>query len=121
VSRESERLDLVDVLIQAGLTVTLIAGGIEVFGKGASFGVVAFGLASSLLILAWRRERSRRVSAGLTTGEVQAERVAELEARVAELETSLGRVVELEERVDFTERVLASHREPQALQGGANQ
>ena len=39
----------------------------------------------------------------------------EIEARLAELETLKQRVVELEERVDFAERMLASQREAQRL------
>lgn len=44
---------------------------------------------------------------GMTTGEMSAERVAELEARVAELEAAQARLVELEDRIDFAERLLA--------------
>lgn len=44
--------------------------------------------------------------------------VAELEARVAELEQQAARVHELEERLDFAERLLArSSHEPQRLEG----
>lgn len=45
---------------------------------------------------------------GLSTGEMAAQRIVELEARVAELEEQQSRVAELEERLDFTERLLAS-------------
>jgi len=45
---------------------------------------------------------------GLTTGEMAAERVADLEARVTELETHQLRMLELEDRLDFAERLLAS-------------
>lgn len=41
--------------------------------------------------------------------------VEELQARVAELEQVQTRVAELEERLDFTERMLASHREGDRL------
>ena len=41
---------------------------------------------------------------GLTTGEMTAERVAALEDRIAELEAERG---QLEERLDFAERMLA--------------
>ncbi len=44
--------------------------------------------------------------------------VAELEARMAELEQQAGRVHELEERLDFAERLLAQGRtETPALKG----
>ena len=52
-----------------------------------------------------------------STGEVQAERVAELESRVAELESQQGRVLELEERLDFAERLLAQERGPARIPG----
>ncbi len=38
---------------------------------------------------------------------------------LAELERLNARVAELEERVDFAERLLAQHREPDRLPGGA--
>jgi len=44
------------------------------------------------------------------------ERVQELEARVADLEAAQGRMLELEERVDFAERMLSQQREPVKLQ-----
>jgi hypothetical protein len=44
---------------------------------------------------------------GLSTGEMAAERVADLEARLEELEAVHARMAELEERLDFTERLLA--------------
>lgn len=39
-------------------------------------------------------------------------RMADLEGRIAELETLHQRVAELEERVDFNERLLAQHEAP---------
>jgi hypothetical protein len=44
-------------------------------------------------------------------------RAAELEARVADLELMGQRVAELEERLDFAERMLASKPEPARLEG----
>jgi uncharacterized coiled-coil protein SlyX len=38
--------------------------------------------------------------------------MAELEQRVAELEMDSARIAELEERLDFTERMLAKQKEP---------
>ena len=43
-------------------------------------------------------------------------RAAELEARVADLELMSARVAELEERLDFTERLLATKSEPARLE-----
>lgn len=45
---------------------------------------------------------------GITTGEVNAERVGELEHRMADMELTQARIAELEERLDFAERMLAS-------------
>ena len=46
--------------------------------------------------------------AGLTTGEMHAERLAEAEARLDQLEAAHARINELEERLEFAERLLAS-------------
>jgi len=46
-------------------------------------------------------------STGLSTGEMTAERVAELEQRLGELEEVQARVTQLEERLEFAERLLA--------------
>lgn len=43
-------------------------------------------------------------------------RVADLEARLAELEGVEGRLAELEERLDFAERMLAAKNEPARLE-----
>jgi hypothetical protein len=62
--------------------------------------------------LARRLEGSGR-SDGVTPDEV-----AELRGRIQELESHQGRVLELEERVDFAERLLAQHRDPARLPAG---
>lgn len=60
--------------------------------------------------------RKRDPATGLTTGEMTAERVAALEERIAELEAERGQV---EERLDFAERMLArSGQEQRALNPG---
>lgn len=46
--------------------------------------------------------------AGLTTGEMHAERLTEAEARLDQLEAAHARINELEERLEFAERLLAS-------------
>lgn len=71
-----------------------------VVGMGTFFGGVA--LARFRLL---RRANPGQV--GLTTGEVQLARMEELEQRVAELEGAHARLAELEERMDFSERILA--------------
>lgn len=54
------------------------------------------------------RARTRSRFDGLSTGEVESERVAALEHQVTSLQ---GQLAELAERVDFAERMLAERRE----------
>jgi hypothetical protein len=76
--------------------------------EALAFGVVT--LVGSLLLLSFRRSRAlrRREPEGLTTGDMAAERLVELEDRVAELE----------ERLDFAERLIARQSENQLLPPG---
>lgn len=55
-----------------------------------------------------RRLRSGGERTGLTTGEMHAERLAEAEARLDQLEVAHARMNELEERLEFAERLLGS-------------
>jgi len=54
---------------------------------------------------------------GRKTAAPDEDRVRELEARVAELEQSQGRLLEVEERLEFAERLLATRREADQLPG----
>ncbi|MEO8451970.1 MAG: hypothetical protein ABI647_19420 [Gemmatimonadota bacterium] len=47
-----------------------------------------------------------------SNAELERHRLTELEGRLADLEASQARMAELEERVDFTERLLAQERDP---------
>jgi hypothetical protein len=73
---------------------------------------------TSLVLLSIRRRLAlRRVEIrGLTSGEMAAERLAEMEERIAELEAGQARMAELEERLDFAERLLAQPPELRKLQ-----
>ena len=62
---------------------------------------------ASLVVLGVRRKLALR-RAGRELSDAEGMRVAELEQRVAELEHELGRMLELEERLDFAERLLAT-------------
>jgi type VI protein secretion system component VasK len=73
----------------------------------------------SLILLAWRRKRGLATMAPEATGEVEAARVYELEARVAELEALQERFLELEERVDFAERLITRDVDAQRLGKGS--
>ena len=103
-------LDGFDLVIHGaitGFTIFAVAGG----GEEAFFIGGPILLAISLGLLAVRRTLAlrRRRLAGLTGGSVEmaAERIAELEQRVSDLEATQGRMSELEERLDFAERLLA--------------
>lgn len=63
------------------------------------------------------RALARRIEGGAGGGADpgMARRVAELEAQVAELERRADRVPELEERLDFAERLLARQADQQRL------
>jgi len=74
-------------------------------------------LAASLALLAIRRRVALRRPAGAQPdGE---SRVEELEHRVAELEAGQYRIMELEERVDFAERLLARDADSRKLGAGS--
>lgn len=67
-------------------------------------------VAVSAVLLAWRRNRARHSALHFPTvasGEVAAERIAQLEQRLGDLEDVVHRLHELEERVEFAERLLA--------------
>jgi hypothetical protein len=105
-------IDGIDFVIQAIVTMfaAFLASG---FGPGQDERIaMVFGI--SVVVLGIRRhfalERAGRVQAP-DSGEY----VLELEQRVAELESAQQRLYELEERVDFTERVLAQKDEARVL------
>ena len=83
-------------------------------------------IAISLVAFAWRRNRAlKRMSIGgelgLTSGPMAADRLAEMEPRLGDLEAAQSRVAELEDRLDFTERMLASgERDPLPVRGAAH-
>jgi hypothetical protein len=73
-----------------------------------------FTAAAMLAAYAWRRHRAIAAlpPAGGNSGEV---RLAELDAQAEELHDLRGRVAELEERLDFAERLLAKQADPSQL------
>lgn len=88
-----------------------LLAGVQAFAAIASI-LFAGGLGAVLLRGLWRWiERGTAATPG---GDLE-----ELKARVAELEAERGRVAELEERVDFAERLLADReRVPERLGNG---
>ena len=78
--------------------------------------VVALAVLGTGSVLLWPliRALARRLESGGRNAQFQGE-VDALRDRLQQLEQSQGRVVELEERVDFAERLLAHGREPDRL------
>jgi hypothetical protein len=115
-------IDFIDFLIQFGVTMAgcVIAASTTAPNEEVGVSLVIVG---SLVVLAWRRSKALKQQAAepLSTGEVQLERLEFLEDRVAELEQGQGRILELEERLDFAERLLAKHRDVPARVGPGEQ
>jgi len=113
-------LDWFDVLIQFGVTCMLMIWVDMSHGPDEMFPVIT---GASLIVLGVRRAIALRSGArtGLTTGEMEAERIAELEQRVAELEAGQGHVADLAERLDFAERLLAQSPPPLKVVGPEDQ
>ena len=104
--RKNLGLDAFDLLVHVSLTIMVMFFVAMSGGPEELFPVIT---GVSLLVLAVRRRLALKsgTAAGLTTGEMAAERIAELEERVAELESAQQEVAELAERLDFAERLLA--------------
>ena len=116
--RRNLGLDAFDLLVHVSLTIMLMFFVAMSGGPEEMFPVIT---GVSLLVLAVRRRIALKsgAAAGLTTGEMAAERIAELEDRVAELEAAQQEVAELAERLDFAERLLAQKgRDPAQIAPG---
>ena len=109
----------VDFVIQAAVTICVIGMFVGSPGGPGRDEMVTFGVTGlSVLVLAIRRHLAlRRGELGETTGEAAGRQIAELDLRVGELEAAQLRVMELEERVDFAERLL-TRRPEQVLPAG---
>ena len=101
-------IDAFDLLVQIGFTVALMVAVDSASTGPGGEGAVALVAGVSLLVLAYRRTKAMRRSMG---GPADPERLRELEVRVEDLEASQSRMLELEERVDFAERMLAQQRD----------
>jgi hypothetical protein len=106
-------IGVVDLAIQAVLTICVIGMGADRM-EPRDQEIYIFGwLGVSVLVLAVRRHFALKKQAPETTrGEVAEQHLAELEMRLSDLEMSQGRLTELEERLDFAERVLSQKQEP---------
>ncbi|HEX6643146.1 MAG TPA: hypothetical protein VF037_00620 [Gemmatimonadales bacterium] len=101
--RERTGLDGFDVAIQAGITACLMG----VFGTVGAEEMLYIVPAASLGVLGIRRKIAQR--RGLVGSQAE-QRLAELEERIGELDATQMRVMELEERLDFAERILAGQQ-----------
>jgi Tfp pilus assembly protein PilO len=84
--------------------------------EGIAAVVLLLGAGLIIAALLWPliRALARRIEGGAPSTEMQAE-LDGLRERVRQLEEMQPRMVELEERVDFTERIVAKTREPDRL------
>lgn len=113
--RRTFGLDGVDLLIHAGVTFAIMLVGSAIWQGEQSEIMLATVSGLSLVALGIRRQRAMRHAPPLPSGEYTAERIAELDARMSDLEHAQGRILELEERLDFAERLLSKAREPERL------
>lgn len=116
--RNAVGVDAVDVVIHLGVTgfLMVVAGVLSVTTPEANVAAVG---ALSLMVLGVRRhlalKRGPQGGLGEITGEVITDRLADLDTRLSEMDALNYRVHELEERLDFAERLLAQAREPERL------
>jgi hypothetical protein len=105
-------IDGVDLAIQAAVTFSL-CGWVSV-ARGPDE-LYPFITVVSLVVLGVRRWAGmrRHRKQGMITGET--ERMQDLEDRLRDVEVFQDRVAELEERLDFTERLLTRQNEPGQL------
>jgi hypothetical protein len=89
-----------------------VTGSLE--GIAAVVLLLGAGLIVATLIWPLIRALARRIEGATPSGEMQAE-LDGLRERVRQLEDMQPRMADLEERVDFTERIVAKTREPDRL------
>jgi len=109
-------LDLFDLAIHAGVTIAMAVVASSVFPPAHEEVGVGLVFAISFVTLAWRRRLGLREQE-TRGGEADPQRLLLLEDRVADLEQAQGRVLELEERLDFAERLLTRQRDDSRLPG----
>ncbi len=114
-TREIFGIDGKDITIHVGVTavVAVIVGGAggEFNYDGDAVAMIILAASTALLGLRMFLGRMDRPATTAPRGE---EALQELDERLHELEQERARLLELEERVDFTERLLVSEREKRA-------
>jgi len=79
---------------------------------------LAFFAACTIVLWPLMRAIGRRIEGKAMSDPALREEVEQLRARLGEVDQLQHRVMELEERVDFAERLLAQRREPERLGRG---
>lgn len=80
--------------------------------------VLAFIAACAVVLYPLMRAIGRRIEGRATADPALRTEVEQMRARLADVESLQHRVMELEERVDFAERLLSQRREPERLGRG---
>ena len=82
--------------------------------------LIALGCIAGFTIILWpfMRAIARRIEGKPRENPALLDEVEQMRARMTEVEALQHRLAELEERVDFAERLLAQRHEPQRLGGG---
>ncbi len=101
-----------DLVIQTAVTLCLVGWVSVARGPDEMFPMIT---GASFLVWGVRRHFGLKRMAREEISEGPGDRVADLEDRVRDLESLQNRMLELEERVDFTERLLARQPEPDQL------
>jgi len=110
-------LDWFDVGVHAFVTICLAIALGEASGSNEDV-VIPLVFGSSAVVFAIRRRLAlRHVPPAITNGEVEAARLDEVEQRMAGVDLLEARLAELENRVEFSERLLAQQRESQLVRG----
>jgi hypothetical protein len=105
-------LDWFELAVHVGITGMLMIVVDSASHNPGNSGAIAGVVAVSLVVLAWRRKRAlERRGPELNTDPGSPNRLYDLESRVADLEASHSRIMELEERLDFSERLLTQQRD----------
>lgn len=110
-------LDWIDLLIHVAATIfiMIMVGNLPIWDEGSSNAVgaaVAAVAAISLVVLGLRRKQAL---AKQPVGDVSEGRLAEVEDRLGQLEHVHDRLLELEERLEFAERLLTRQSESPRL------
>lgn len=112
-------IDVVDLAIHVFVTICLGVVMVEASPGPDEEVALAMLFAGSAVLFAIRRHFGlKKLRDEPQPGDLTAERLTELELRVAELELGQDRMAQLEERMDFSERLLVQDRNA-ALEKGS--